>query len=108
LPGCHSGSQCPAADTGRCDIPGHRNAPYVRYGSCKKPQIKPQVIFITSRSDYAVEAFEYKVTDYLVKPITYARFLKAVTKPKKSLMPSYQYNCTPKTCILKLIQKLLN
>lgn len=49
----------------------------------KSLQIKPQVIFITSRSDYAVEAFEYKVTDYLVKPITYARFLKAVTTAKE-------------------------
>jgi DNA-binding LytR/AlgR family response regulator len=48
----------------------------------KSLQVKPQVIFITSRSDYAVEAFEYNVTDYLVKPITYARFLKAVTKAK--------------------------
>lgn len=49
----------------------------------KSLQVKPQVIFITSRSDYAVEAFEYNVTDYLVKPITYARFLKAVTKAKE-------------------------
>jgi DNA-binding LytR/AlgR family response regulator len=48
----------------------------------KSLQVKPQVIFVTSRSDYAVEAFEYNVTDYLVKPITYARFLKAVTKAK--------------------------
>jgi DNA-binding LytR/AlgR family response regulator len=47
-------------------------------------QVKPQVIFITSRSDYAVEAFEYNVTDYLVKPITYARFFKAVTKAKEA------------------------
>jgi DNA-binding LytR/AlgR family response regulator len=50
----------------------------------KSLQVKPQVIFITSRSDYAVEAFEYNVTDYLVKPITYARFLKAVTKAKET------------------------
>jgi DNA-binding LytR/AlgR family response regulator len=49
----------------------------------KSLQVKPQVIFITSRADYAVEAFEYNVTDYLVKPITYARFLKAVTKAKE-------------------------
>jgi DNA-binding LytR/AlgR family response regulator len=49
----------------------------------KSLQVKPQIIFITSRSDYAVEAFEYNVTDYLVKPITYARFLKAVTKAKE-------------------------
>ncbi len=50
----------------------------------KSLQVKPQVIFITSRSNYAVEAFEYNVTDYLVKPITYGRFLKAVTKAKEN------------------------
>ncbi len=49
----------------------------------KSLQVKPQVIFITSRANYAVEAFEYNVTDYLVKPITYGRFLKAVTKAKE-------------------------
>lgn len=41
---------------------------------------KPQVVIISSRADYAVEAFEYSIADYLVKPISYARFLKAVEK----------------------------
>ncbi len=43
----------------------------------------PQVVFITSHTDYAIEAFEHDVTDYLVKPIEYARFLKAVDKAEK-------------------------
>jgi len=46
----------------------------------KSLTIKPQVVIITSRADYAVEAFEYSITDYLVKPISYARFLKAVDR----------------------------
>ena len=41
---------------------------------------KPQVIIISGKEKYALEAFEYDVTDYLLKPITYARFFKAVTK----------------------------
>jgi len=44
-----------------------------------------EVILITSAKDYAVEAFEYKVTDYLVKPIEYSRFLKASLKAKENL-----------------------
>ena len=36
-----------------------------------------EIILITSEEKYAVEAFEKKVTDYLVKPIEYARFLQA-------------------------------
>jgi len=40
----------------------------------------PQVIIISSQEKYALEAFDYDVTDYLLKPITYGRFYKAVTK----------------------------
>ena len=43
----------------------------------------PQVIFITSDTDYAIEAFEHDVTDYLVKPIKFQRFLKSVDRAEK-------------------------
>ncbi|TGE27002.1 LytR/AlgR family response regulator transcription factor [Hymenobacter metallicola] len=43
-------------------------------------QNPPMVILITSSKHYAVEAFEHDVVDYLVKPISYARFLKAAQK----------------------------
>jgi len=42
----------------------------------------PQVIIISSKEKYAVNAFDYDVTDYLLKPITYSRFYKAVLKAK--------------------------
>lgn len=38
------------------------------------------VIFTTSDPDYAAEAFEHNAIDYLVKPFSYARFLKAVNR----------------------------
>ncbi|HAA15747.1 MAG TPA: DNA-binding response regulator [Cytophagales bacterium] len=44
-----------------------------------------EVIMVTSARDYAPEAFEAAVTDYLVKPIEYSRFLKAVTKAKENI-----------------------
>jgi DNA-binding LytR/AlgR family response regulator len=40
----------------------------------------PQIIIVSSREKYALEAFEYSVTDYLLKPINYARFFKAANK----------------------------
>ncbi len=40
----------------------------------------PQIILMTSHQNYALEAFEYNVTDYLLKPVTYVRYLKAVKK----------------------------
>uniref|UniRef100_UPI00404A968F LytR/AlgR family response regulator transcription factor n=1 Tax=Flavobacterium sp. TaxID=239 RepID=UPI00404A968F len=41
---------------------------------------KPQIIFITSKADYALKAFDYQATDFLQKPISKERFLKAVKK----------------------------
>jgi len=43
-------------------------------------QDPPLVILITSSKNYAVEAFEHDVLDYVVKPISYARFLQAAQK----------------------------
>ncbi|MEW5675787.1 LytTR family DNA-binding domain-containing protein [Flavobacterium enshiense] len=43
-------------------------------------KMKPQVIFITSKAEYAVKAFDYAATDYLHKPITRERFNQAVKK----------------------------
>ena len=43
------------------------------------------VILVTSKKEYASEAFEDSVADYLVKPVEYERFLKAANKVKENL-----------------------
>lgn len=42
----------------------------------------PKVIFTTAWPEYAIEGYELEVLDYLLKPITLQRFLKAAAKAK--------------------------
>ncbi len=48
-------------------------------------QYMPKVILTTSKTDYAFNAFQYGVADYLKKPIPYSRFQESITKIKESL-----------------------
>lgn len=40
----------------------------------------PNIIIVSSAEEYALKAFDFNVVDYLLKPITYARFCKAIDK----------------------------
>ena len=57
-------------------------------------QNKPAIIITTAYREYAVEGFELNVLDYLVKPIPFKRFIKAIDKfleqkvPKATAEPS--------------------
>lgn len=44
---------------------------------------RPLIIFTTVKKDYAVEAFELNVVDYLIKPVQPARFIQAIEKAKE-------------------------
>lgn len=46
-------------------------------GSLDNP---PNIIIVTSGEDYALKAFDFNVVDYLLKPISYGRFCKAIDK----------------------------
>lgn len=43
-------------------------------------KVKPQIIFITSKAEYAMKAFDYDATDYLQKPIAIDRFNASVKR----------------------------
>lgn len=43
---------------------------------------KPLIIFTTSETEFAAEAFDLSVVDFLVKPISHARFIQAIEKAK--------------------------
>ncbi len=42
--------------------------------------LPPNIIVVSSAEEYALKAFDFNVVDYLLKPVTYARFCKAIDK----------------------------
>ncbi|RMG54631.1 MAG: DNA-binding response regulator [Bacteroidetes bacterium] len=55
----------------------------------------PQVIFTTSDKEFALEAYDHDVTDYLVKPVTLPRLLKAVQRARQRLVAAHPNPAAP-------------
>jgi len=58
---------------------------------------KPQVIFTTAYVEYAMEGFQVDALDYILKPISYANFLKSANKALTWFELNFKQNETIKT-----------
>ena len=68
------------------EMPGMNGIEFVR----NLGNAKPAIIFTTTKNEYAIEAFELHVADYLLKPITLSRFTKAITKARQIVTQNKQ------------------
>ncbi len=63
-------------------LPGLKGIDFLR--SLPQP---PQTILTTAYHDYALESYDLGVVDYLLKPIDFERFVKAIQKIKRPVAP---------------------
>jgi DNA-binding LytR/AlgR family response regulator len=68
---------------------------------------KPEIVLVTSKENYAVEAFEYDVADYIVKPATYERFLKAYDRVKARLTSDEENTMNTDAVFVKVDSQLV-
>ncbi|MDX2127519.1 MAG: LytTR family DNA-binding domain-containing protein [Chloroherpetonaceae bacterium] len=78
------------------DLPGMSGIDFL-----KSKTFTCKVILITAHTNFALEAFEYPVSDFLAKPVKYSRFLKAIEKVSSELVILEKAKSVDKTIYIR-------
>lgn len=76
------------------------------YDLLKTLQDPPEIIMVTAKKEHAAEAFDYNVTDYLVKPVNYSRFFQAVGRAIDNILNSKE-RIRPNEIYVRTDQKIV-
>lgn len=94
---CRNGSEVLAAlDTSEPDVifldiemPGIDGFEVIRR---RTPERMPAIVFLTAYDQFAVNAFDVEALDYLVKPVSEARFTVAINRLRKRLLSEFRFD----------------
>lgn len=68
--------------------------------------VSPLIVFTTAYPEFAVEGFELNALDYLVKPFSFERFLKAVNRAQEKLAEQNPEKISTRKIVLKADKKI--
>jgi DNA-binding LytR/AlgR family response regulator len=68
----------------------------------------PEVIIVSAKENYAFQAFDYEVTDYLLKPVVLDRFLKAIDRVEKRISLEQDSYTTPESIFVKTNNQIVS
>jgi len=71
-------------------------------------KIQPEIVIISSKEKYAIDAFEFEVTDYLLKPVALDRFMKAVERVEARLSRDEQNYSTSDSVFVKANNQIMS